>query len=100
VQCTSTNTTACPVSSCSGSTLTSYACNTSSNTCQQTTQISCNPFVCGTGACLTSCTSDAQCQSGNYCLSGTCVHQLASGGPCTANDQCSSGVCTSSGFCQ
>jgi hypothetical protein len=63
---------------------------------------SCKPYVC-TGssiACPTSCTSDANCISGDYCnASGQCVPQQANGAACSGTDQCQSALCVSGVCC-
>jgi MYXO-CTERM domain-containing protein len=62
---------------------------------------SCSPFACdGTDSgCPTSCTSDSECISGDYCSSaGTCLPR-ESGGTCTTGDQCSSGFCVAGTCC-
>jgi hypothetical protein len=33
----------------------------------------CAPYLCVAGACATSCTSSAQCKTGNYCSGSACV---------------------------
>jgi Concanavalin A-like lectin/glucanases superfamily len=33
----------------------------------------CVPYLCGAGACGTSCTSSSQCKAGNYCSGNACV---------------------------
>ncbi|MBI2388501.1 MAG: hypothetical protein HYV09_02690 [Deltaproteobacteria bacterium] len=63
------------------------------------TRTSCAPYTCGGGACLTGCTSDAQCLAGNRCDSaGTCVPTLANGKGCTRASECASGFCVD-GYC-
>ena len=63
---------------------------------------SCAPYTCQSSvSCPTSCATDAQCTSANYCVSGACVARSANGATCTAGDQCTSnncvdGVCCSS----
>ena len=67
-------------------------------TCQSVTGVACDPYVCGANACLTSCTTDAQCITTHYCASGSCEEKKVNGASCvTANecqsDQCVDGVC-------
>ncbi|MBI2394594.1 MAG: hypothetical protein HYV09_33805, partial [Deltaproteobacteria bacterium] len=33
----------------------------------------CGGFVCGATSCVTSCTTNAECTTGNYCKSGACI---------------------------
>jgi hypothetical protein len=35
--------------------------------------VSCNPYTCGTGACRTTCTADADCVSPFVCIGTACV---------------------------
>jgi len=55
--------------------------------------------ACIAGACKSTCTTIADCTSGNYCDStGTCVPQKDAGTLCTASSECKSGSCAD-GFC-
>ena len=62
---------------------------------------SCAPYVCNgvCGACPTSCTGDANCATGNYCLAGSCVPKQADGAPCAATGECASGYCADGVCC-
>ena len=65
--------TQCVAASCTGSTLTGAAtCNTS-NACVTPSTTSCNPYICGVGACKTTCTATADCLSPDICAGGACV---------------------------
>ncbi len=100
--------TACAAYSCNGGTLvttphTGMACGTaqtcnSMGQCGCTTNADCTLYICQSGACLTSCTGDGQCLTGNYCTSGTCAPKLGNGSTCGTGDQCTSGACVD-GFC-
>ncbi len=63
---------------------------------------SCGNYECnmlGT-ACLTTCTLDTDCTTGNYCNGANqCVAQLANGVACTGSNQCSSTHCVDSVCC-
>ena len=61
---------------------------------------SCTPYVCdGTDkTCPTTCSTDAQCTTADYCSGGQCVPTLVTGASCTADDQCVSDNCAS-GLC-
>jgi hypothetical protein len=56
--------------------------------------------VCNGAVCGTTCGSDGDCASGNYCntTTSTCTGQVAKGQACTANDQCASNSCLG-GYC-
>jgi hypothetical protein len=73
--------TAQPASSCNGS-----------GACVTPTTKACTPYICGTNACLTTCTTNANCATGNQCSGGACV--ACSGGVCCASGQVNcSGTC-------
>ncbi|HVV53637.1 MAG TPA: hypothetical protein VHO06_28535 [Polyangia bacterium] len=73
--------TAQPASTCNGS-----------GTCVTPAPKACTPFICGTTACTTTCTSNAGCATGNQCSGGACV--ACPGGVCCASGQVNcSGVC-------
>jgi hypothetical protein len=61
---------------------------------------SCTPYVCNgaNSSCPVSCTSDANCASGNYCAAGACVVKKANGATCTGANQCQSSFCVD-GYC-
>jgi hypothetical protein len=54
---------------------------------------SCSGFACAAGACLTSCATDAQCVSADYCDSGACKTKKLEGETCTRGPQCKTGEC-------
>jgi hypothetical protein len=95
--------TSCGTASCTGSTAKPVgACDGAGNCAQSTT--SCNAYVCGANACLTTCASPADCASGYTCQSGSCVNLKALGASCASGSECLStfctdGVCCSSGPC-
>ncbi len=62
---------------------------------------SCGAYVCnGTAAaCPTTCSSDANCAAGNYCLGTSCVPVLASGSACSRGAMCSTGNCVDGACC-
>jgi hypothetical protein len=88
----------CSVASCSsGAQTTAAQCDGSGNCGSVTT--ACAPYLCGTNACRTSCKSDLDCASGNYCAAGACVAQKALGVACVANPECSGGHCVDGVCC-
>ena len=61
----------------------------------------CSPYLCGgSGAtCATSCATDSDCASGDYCnASSQCVTVLSRGSACTRDTECSTHQCVD-GFC-
>jgi hypothetical protein len=93
--------TSCAAATCSNGFATAPASCTGTGTCAATTSTSCGPYACGTIACLTSCTTDANCSAGSFCKTATaqCQTRLANGATCTANNACQSGNCQG-GVCQ
>lgn len=56
---------------------------------------SCSPYLCdGVNAvCPSSCSGDANCESGHGCVSGICEKKKANGESCTVAKDCASGFC-------
>jgi hypothetical protein len=69
--------TTCVAQTCSTSTYhPASTCNTS-GTCVTPATSSCTPFICGTNACKTACTTSADCISAAYmCAGGTCIQAV------------------------
>jgi hypothetical protein len=65
--------TTCVGAACTGSTLTPAATCNSSGMCVTPAMTPCNPYICGTGACKTSCTASADCLMPDICAGGSCV---------------------------
>ena len=86
---------------CSGATL--QACNFSGSVGTCATLQCPNGLSCGSnGACLTTCSNDANCVAPNICDTthgGICVPRAPSGVPCTSPNQCQSGSCVNN-VCQ
>jgi hypothetical protein len=94
------------------------SCN-GAGSCSSLSTHPCGAFICGATACLTSCTDNSQCVSGDACVSGQCTacstgltvcpnlcvnlqtsnaHCGAcsgTGSVCSANQQCAGGKCLS-----
>jgi len=64
--------TQCVAQSCTGSTLGATQTCDGAGVCKAATTSSCTPYVCGTGACKTTCTSNADCLAPNVCTGTTC----------------------------
>jgi MYXO-CTERM domain-containing protein len=65
--------TLCGAATCDGDNVVADACN-GSGTCVSQTTISCYPYGCSGGQCVTECTTDSDCASGFLCdASGSCV---------------------------
>jgi hypothetical protein len=91
----------CGTVACSGSTFTPLSHCNGSGACAAPTSSSCSPYVCGTGACKTTCTVDTDCVS-PYTCQGTGTKSCAlkpNGQTCTTASQCISGFCTDGVCC-
>jgi hypothetical protein len=65
--------TQCVAPACSVSTFTPARTCNGTGTCQTVSNSGCSPYACGTGACRTSCTGNADCLSPNVCIGSTCA---------------------------
>jgi hypothetical protein len=66
------STTVCRTASCtSGNAVPQANCDGMGN-CPAMTTLPCTPFICGTNACLATCTSNSQCVSGAACVNSGC----------------------------
>ncbi len=65
-------------------------------TCGSSAAKSCIPFTCGSVACKTICSSNADCVSGALCVGNACV--LPKGLQCSSDGQCQNGHCAD-GYC-
>ena len=58
----------------------------------------CDPYVCGTGACRTTCTVNADCVAPFTCIGGSCAKK-GPGVACGAGGECLSGFCAQGVCC-
>jgi hypothetical protein len=65
--------TSCAAATCTGSTFTPAKACDGNGTCATPTTSSCAPYVCGAGACKTTCASNADCVTPNTCTVGICA---------------------------
>lgn len=73
-----------------------------SGTCVDSGTMDCGNYLCASGACNATCTSDAQCDLAvAYCNTGagSCDAKLPAGSACAASSNCSSGVCLDNVCC-
>ncbi|MGE3669079.1 MAG: DNRLRE domain-containing protein [Polyangiaceae bacterium] len=66
--------------------------------CPSQQQQTCDPYRCSATVCLTTCTTDTQCQTGFRCDAGACVPAKTNGETCGGDTECASGFCVD-GFC-
>jgi hypothetical protein len=89
----------CQQPGCTGSTLTFAGRCDGVGTCVTPASQSCAPWTCGsTGACKTTCSADADCTAGNFCVSGSCGLKPP-GATCGAGGDCKSGICAQGACC-
>jgi hypothetical protein len=69
--------------------------------CRDSGSRSCSPRVCGTGACVASCSTDTHCIAGYYCaMGGACQAKKGLAATCTQNAECTSGFCVDGVCCE
>jgi hypothetical protein len=72
-------------------------------TCGQADTLSCAPYACAAGSCVTVCQSASDCAPGVPCSNGSCGKKPL-GAPCAGGSECQSthcidGVCCETGDC-
>jgi MYXO-CTERM domain-containing protein len=73
-------------------------CN-GAGTCGQAT-VSCDPYLCANGACLSSCTDSNDCASGRWCTPlHTCEAKAVVGTACSSGAGCVTGYCADGVCC-
>jgi uncharacterized repeat protein (TIGR01451 family) len=92
-------TTACRDASCEGGTATLAASCDGAGACPAASTAACAPYACGATACLSGCSTDAQCVAADYCAAGgTCQSRKADGAACSLDDECTNRHCAD-GLC-
>ncbi|MCC6213656.1 MAG: hypothetical protein IT376_02220 [Polyangiaceae bacterium] len=92
--------TVCGATTCSSDVLSGATCN-GSGSCGLGSS-PCHPYRCASGSsCHSSCTSDLQCQASAWCriTDNTCQPDLPNGQTCTSAAQCTSGNCVDGVCC-
>ena len=92
------STTSCGATTCDGNSVEGRLCN-GSGQCLTSTGIDCAPFACIGDACALSCTTDAECASGNRCNGAVCVALRPAGESCDEAVECASGFCVDGVCC-
>lgn len=101
-QCLGTCSSSAPVVACpAGSTCTKGACVPSPSTaCKSSTDCnSADPYCVG-GVCVSACTNDSQCSTGDYCDQGACVIDTRPQPNCTDASECLSTEQCVGGYCR
>lgn len=91
--------TACKPPACSGTTLTAPGTCDGSGSCAAGGSVDCAPYTCGSGACRSSCSSDADCVAGVPCIGGSCGKKTM-GQSCADPGECATGFCVDGICCQ
>ncbi len=91
--------TKCAGAACPGGSVTFTGTSTcdGAGTCVKPASTSCFPYVCGSSACKSACTSNADCDPPNTCAKGSCGLK-GNGQTCGGASDCKSGFC-SQGVC-
>lgn len=90
----------CNPSSCAGLDAQNNASTCSAaGTCTNNGISSCYPYVCGSAACLQSCSKQADCAQGTQCVGGSCIVPKANGLPCSTGSECTSAICVEGVCC-
>ncbi|MEZ4221107.1 MAG: hypothetical protein R3B13_09260 [Polyangiaceae bacterium] len=93
------NTAVCAGATCSGSTLTAAKTCDGMGNCASNGSTSCIPYLCGSGACLTSCSDSTQCDGTTQCIANQCQGQKSNGSSCGGSTECLSGFCVDGVCC-
>jgi len=93
--------TPCKPATCPSATMQGTALSTcdGAGTCVTPGARPCFPFICGTDACLPSCTADNQCQSPAVCVNGSCGLK-SNGAVCLKKEECLSNFCEQGVCCE
>jgi len=95
-------TVSCRTAQCISTVTLQQPASCSGGSCPAVVQTSCAPFACVGSACLTQCTSNADCAPNHACDTTTMVNRqckLANGQTCAAGTQCASGTCIDNTCC-
>jgi hypothetical protein len=85
---------ACGITSCEGNVQTGFACD-GSGKCEANATNDCGLYACMSGACITNCTDNTDCNTNAFCnvAKGTCEKKHVDGTKCDAPGTCASGFC-------
>ncbi len=90
---------ACGMQSCTGSTVTLAGRCDGSGTCMAGASQPCAPYVCSGSSCLATCSTSAECITGNVCTASSCGLKPL-GASCAAGGECNSGFCAQGVCCR
>jgi hypothetical protein len=90
----------CQPGSCAGSTETPASTCDATGACKAAPARACvGGAVCQGTSCATSCTTNANCQTGFFCETGACRAKRTAGATCAAASECASGYCVDKVCC-
>jgi hypothetical protein len=95
-------TTSCGTASCTSNTYSGPSNCDGKGACAPPTTMDCTPYICGPGACKTTCTADTDCQAPYTCQgTGTTKNcsKKANGLTCSAGNECLTGNCVDGVCC-
>jgi hypothetical protein len=89
----------CQSAGCTGAALKFAGRCDGNGTCAAPPNQPCAPYICGSaGQCKTTCSADADCATGAFCVAGSCGKKPI-GASCGANADCNSGFCAQGVCC-
>jgi N-acetylneuraminic acid mutarotase len=91
--------TLCAAATCSGGLATPARYCDGMGVCNPPLSTDCGAYTCGTTACRTSCTTNAECASGYTCIGSVCKTGGGLGTACGAGADCASGNCVDNVCC-
>ncbi|HMF39870.1 MAG TPA: hypothetical protein VKQ32_04195 [Polyangia bacterium] len=90
--------TVCAAEHCDSGVYTPEATCSTTGACVAPDAMSCVPYVCNGSKCFGSCTADANCSTGNFCVGNSCGPKPI-GAFCSAGSECGSGNCAQGVCC-
>ena len=90
--------TSCGSQSCVGGAYNPPSTCNASGQCVASRSRTCNPFACNGDICFTSCSTSAECATGEFCISGSCGLKPR-GAECATGKDCTSGLCAQGVCC-
>jgi hypothetical protein len=89
----------CGAQMCTGSTQMLAGRCDGAGTCMPGATQPCAPYLCSGTSCLASCTTSAECTTGNVCTASSCGLKPL-GAACAAGTECNSGFCAQGVCCR
>ncbi len=89
----------CAAATCSGTTLNAAKTCDGKGNCASNGSSSCKPYICGSGACLTSCSGNGDCDGTSICTGSVCQGPKSNGATCSSAAECQSAFCVDGVCC-